>query len=166
MVLGPHVRRSPVVSKTAEYALRAMVFLAWVPGHSATAKRIGEATLVPVGYLSKVLHALAKAGIVTSQRGPAGGFCLAKPATEMTLLEVVQEVEPIRRVESCPLGLSEHDCALCPLHSRLDQVAVAAQKILGETSLDDLIEETRMPLGKRRIEHMFSDLNCPEPSKN
>ena len=58
-----------MISQTAEYALRSVVFLGSQVGQPVTTQRIAVATQVPVGYLSKVLQGLGKAGLVDAQRG-------------------------------------------------------------------------------------------------
>jgi Rrf2 family protein len=60
---------------------------------------------VPAGYLSKVLQSLGRAQLVNSQRGLHGGFTLARAPSELTVWEVIQAVDPLQRIRSCPLGL-------------------------------------------------------------
>lgn len=108
-----------MISQTAEYALRAAVHLATADSKQ-TVEQIAAGTQVPSGYLSKVLQSLTRAGLLCSQRGIGGGFILAKPATEMSVYEVVQAVDPIQRIVKCPLGLAAHETYLCPLHKGLD----------------------------------------------
>src|SRR4051812_5164973 len=108
-------------SKTVEYALRAVAHLAYEAPKGRTTEQIAEATRVESAtYLSKVLQELVRKGVVKSQRGIGGGITLAKPPEELTILEVVNAVEPIERIKSCPLGLKSHGVRLCPLHRRLD----------------------------------------------
>src|SRR4029077_6761092 len=85
-----------------------------------TTDQVAKATRVPRAYLSKVLQSLGRAGLVRSQRGIGGGMTLAKPAADLPSLEVVNAVEPIQRIRTCPLGLAAHGVHLCPLHRRLD----------------------------------------------
>jgi Rrf2 family nitric oxide-sensitive transcriptional repressor len=94
-----------VISQTAEYALRAVVFLASDPGAPRTTRQIAQVTRVPQSYLSKVLQGLGRAGIIASQRGLHGGSLLVRPASELTVFEVINAVEPIQRIRTCPLGL-------------------------------------------------------------
>src|SRR5437764_12024008 len=108
-------------SQTVEYALRAVVHLAHEAPAARTTEQIAAATRVPRAYLAKVLQGLVRAGLVHSQRGVGGGISLARPADELTILEVVNAVEPIRRIRSCPLNLKSHGVNLCPLHRRMDQ---------------------------------------------
>ncbi len=136
-------------SLTTEYALRAAVFLAEVPAARHTSQTIAEATKVPMRYMSKVLQHLSEAGVADSQRGPTGGFQLARPADQITLLDVVQAVEPIERIRSCPLNLKAHQGQLCPLHQAMDDLAANAERTLRETSLRDVISEPIVPLNIR-----------------
>src|SRR5690349_4806970 len=94
-------------SQTVEYALRAMVFLAEADA-SSTTHQIAETTKVPQAYLAKILQGLTRAGLVKSQRGVGGGVSLARPSSEINLLEVVNSVDPICRIEVCPLGIASH----------------------------------------------------------
>lgn len=137
-----------MISQTAEYALRAVVFLADHPNSASTVTQIAEATRVPAGYLAKVMQSLSRAGVVRSQRGLNGGFTLARDAAELTVLEVVNVVDPVRRYPECPLGLPNHGKQLCPLHRRLDDAARALEDAFGRTKLADLLEvpKSRRPL--------------------
>jgi Rrf2 family transcriptional regulator, nitric oxide-sensitive transcriptional repressor len=128
-----------MLSQTTEYALRAAVWLAQHHGTSQTTQQIAAATKVPVGYLSKVLQTLGKAGLVRALRGKRGGFELSKPPGAMKVLEIVSVVDPIRRIRTCPLGLASHSRQLCPLHSRIDQALASIEASFGSTSLADLL---------------------------
>ena len=90
-------------------------------GSRRTTQQIAEQTQVPSGYLSKVLQALGRAGVVEAQRGLYGGFVLARPLNELTILDVINAIDPLERIERCPLGLAEHGDRLCPLHRHIDQ---------------------------------------------
>ena len=128
-----------MISQTAEYALRAVVFLAENPDARWTTQSIAEVTQVPAGYLAKVLQNLARAQVVDSQRGVHGGFSLRKPSSQLTVLEIIQAVDPIRRIRECPLKLEAHAHELCPLHSRLDQAMAMIEKSFGESVIADLM---------------------------
>jgi Rrf2 family protein len=137
-----------MVSQTAEYALRAAVCLGNQMGTPLTTQQIAEVTRVPAGYLSKVLQALGRAGIVSSQRGLHGGFVLARPLDELSVLEVVNAVDPIKRIERCPLGLRSHGTNLCPLHRRIDNAIALVEKEFGDCTVAMLLSEptTSKPL--------------------
>ena len=126
-------------SQTVEYALRAVVCLADRAPSACTTEEIAVATKVPKPYLSKVLQALVRHKIARSQRGIGGGITLIKTPDQLTLFEIVNAIEPIARIETCPLGLKSHGKQLCPLHKRLDEAAAVVQKSFEETTLSDLL---------------------------
>ena len=136
-------------SQTVEYALRAVVCLAGRADTPMVTPRVAEVTHVPAGYLAKVLQMLARRGIVRSQRGLHGGFVLSRPPAEVTVLDVVNAVDPLKRIETCPLGLAEHGERLCPLHRRLDEVVGQVERAFADHSIADLLsaDEASQPLG-------------------
>jgi Rrf2 family transcriptional regulator, nitric oxide-sensitive transcriptional repressor len=129
-----------MISQTAEYALRAIVFLA-DQGDARTTQEIAAATLVPPSYLSKVMQALSRAEVVRSQRGLHGGFTLARSPDELSVWDVIEAVDPIQRIRTCPLGLKAHGTRLCPLHRRLDDALALVEHAFRESSLGDLLRE-------------------------
>lgn len=126
-----------MISQTAEYALRAMVFLA-EQDRALTIGAIASVTQVPQGYLSKVMQNLAKSGLVVSQRGLGGGFSLARPSEEITVFDILQAVDPISRITRCPLDNPAHKHNLCGLHRRLDDAAAHLERTFRECSLAEL----------------------------
>jgi Rrf2 family protein len=132
-------------SSTTEYALRAAVHLATESKGLRSSQSIAEVTKVPAGYLSKILKDLADAGIVTSQRGPNGGFSLARPADAITVLEVVNAVDPIERIHKCPLNLPAHADCLCPLHKKLDDAIALIEEAFGSSTLADMVDTGKGP---------------------
>jgi Rrf2 family protein len=133
--------RELMFSQTVEYALRAVCHLADQSPRSRTTDQIAAATQVPRAYLSKVLQALVEQGIVHSQRGVGGGITLIKPPSQVTILEVVNAVEPIRRITTCPLGLAAHGVRLCPLHRRVDNALALVEQAFGSTTLAEVLAE-------------------------
>ena len=130
-----------MISQTVEYSLRAVVHLASGAPAARTTDQIAAATRVPRAYLSKVLQSLIRGGLVRSQRGLGGGMTLAKPASELTVLEVVNAVEPIQRIRRCPLDLASHGMRLCPLHRRLDQSLEMFERAFATTTLAEILAE-------------------------
>jgi Rrf2 family nitric oxide-sensitive transcriptional repressor len=128
-------------SQTVEYALRAVVHLAHEAPASRTTEQIAKATRVPKAYLSKVLQSLNQAGIVHSRRGVGGGVTLARPPADLTILEVVNAVEPIRRITTCPLGLAGHGVRLCPLHRRVDDALAKVEEAFANSTLAEVLAE-------------------------
>lgn len=129
-----------MISQTAEYALRAIVYLA-DQQEPRTTQQIAQVTRVPAGYLSKVLQSLARGGLVTSQRGLHGGFRLAQSAKEVTVWQVIDAVDPLQRIRSCPLGLKSHGVNLCPMHRRLDDALAMVETAFRASTVAELLEE-------------------------
>ena len=132
-----------MISQTAEYALRAIVYLADQGGVARTTSEIAETTQVPAGYLAKVMQSLSRAGLVKSQRGLNGGFKLAHDARQLSVLAVINAVDPIQRFAECPLGIPSHGRRLCPLHYQLDQAAAMLEKSFGEAMVAELLAVPR-----------------------
>jgi Rrf2 family protein len=134
-----------MLSTTAEYALRIMMVLAESDGGPVTSERIAERTKVPSDYSVKVLQILGRAKLVRAQRGRGGGFRLACDPKVTTLLDVVNAIDPLERIERCPLGRDEHNGMLCPLHSRIDQVIALLQESFQQMTLASVIDGTEGP---------------------
>ena len=92
-----------MISQTAEYALRAVVVLGSQPDRPMTTQEIARVSRVPGGYLSKVLQSLGRAGLVEARRGLRGGYVLSKPLDQLTVYDVVNAVDPLKRIHHCPL---------------------------------------------------------------
>ena len=130
-----------MLSQTVEYALRAVVYLAGENDGPASTAAVARATKVPPAYLAKVLHALVKAGIVAARRGVGGGVTLAKDPARLTILEVVNAVDSIQRIKTCPLDLAAHGARLCPLHKRVDAALALVEDAFGSTTLAEVLAE-------------------------
>jgi Rrf2 family protein len=126
------------ISKSCEYALRAVVQLAEQPDGPHSTAALATRAGIPVGYLSKVLQELVRAGLVISRPGRTGGFVLSRRADDIAVLDIVNAVSPIERIRTCPLGNPAH-AALCPLHRRLDDVAQATETAFRNTSIAQLL---------------------------
>lgn len=131
-----------VLSQTVEYALRAVTHLAYMQPKLCSTSQLAVKTQVPAAYLSKVLQLLVRAGIVHSQRGVGGGMTLLIPADELTILDVVNAVDPLKRIECCPLGLKSHGKNLCPLHRNIDDAICVLEEKFRKTRLSDILAET------------------------
>ncbi|MFQ5745628.1 MAG: RrF2 family transcriptional regulator [Gemmatimonadota bacterium] len=142
-----------MISRTAEYALRAVLYLARrETGESVRTTEMAGETGVPANYLSKILHRLGRRSIVTSERGPHGGFRLARPAGEISLAEVIEPFGIPSETVGCLLGRAEcSDSDPCSAHKRWKAVNATVRCFFDDTSVADLLEK-RNPArtGKRR----------------
>lgn len=130
-----------MLSKTAEYALRAVMCLAGDATAPKSADALAKPTMVPRRYLNRVLQDLAAAGLVSSKSGPGGGYFLQGPPAKISLLSVVNAVSPLERIRECPLGLKSHK-QLCPLHAELDKAYAATEKAFAGVTIQDMLEST------------------------
>ena len=128
-----------MLSKTCEYALRAVAYLASTPGEPASAEKLAEHTKVPRRYLHKVLQDLVAADLLQSRPGPGGGYDLIANRNGTTILDVVNADDPIERIHSCPLGLVSHT-KLCPLHAELDRAYATTEAALRGVTIEKLIQ--------------------------
>lgn len=127
-----------MLPKTAEYALRATVWLGRTPDKAESADQLAEAIQVPRRYLHKVLQDLVKAGLVRSQSGPGGGYRLDCDPEEISILDVINAVGSIERIRSCPLGLDSHT-TLCPLHQELDKAYAALEEAFSRVTIAQVV---------------------------
>src|SRR6201997_4528494 len=81
------------LSARADYALRAAVELAAATGDHTTAEQLAKAQQIPAKFLEAILTQLRRAGLVRSQRGPDGGFWLARPADEISLADIIRAID-------------------------------------------------------------------------
>ena len=138
-----------LISRTSEYALRAVIWLIQEPSLSQTTRQIADGTQTPPDYVSKVLQSLARANLVRSRRGLGGGFQLACAPAQVSVLDVIKAVDPLERIEVCPLGLKAHTKQLCPLHCGLNDAVSHLESTFGDTKLSDLLnsDSSSVPLG-------------------
>ncbi len=132
-----------LLSEAAEYALRSVVWLAQRPPGPYKTRQIAAGTHAPPGYLVKSLQALAHHQILAGQRGSTGGFTLVRDPKTLSVLEVINAVDPIERIDVCPLGLAAHGKQLCPLHRRIDDAMASIEREFGETTIAEVIRNRR-----------------------
>ena len=111
------------------------------PDTPVSADALAKQTRVPRRYLTRVLQDLCAEGLVQSRPGPGGGYELVRSASELTILDIVNTVDPIERIKSCPLGLKSHT-SLCPLHAELDRAYAATETAFAGVTIRELVEST------------------------
>ena len=113
-----------IITRATEYAIRAILYMACRPhGEIVLKKDICRAQEITPAFLTKILQPLIKEGIVGSQRGVGGGFFLAKPATEITLYDIVKSQEGPLHLNQCLI--KEGNCGrefFCPVHGAWHEI--------------------------------------------
>jgi Rrf2 family protein len=128
-----------VLSQTAQYALRATVYLTEQSPRVVRLPEIAAAVGAPANYLSKILGKLARAGILRSTRGPAGGFRVASDQERVSLASVVAVFATTAR-RRCVLGRGVcNSRAACRAHERWSPIADSMSSFLRDTTVADLL---------------------------
>ena len=134
-----------IYSRSAEYALRALVHMA--DGEFALVKEIAVKCEIPQHFLSKILQDLARDGWLKSSKGPGGGFKLAEPAESISMMKIVEAVDGRGRYDRCPAGCGEcNEKQPCGFHDSWIPLRSRIIGYLEETSVADL----RNALGEKR----------------
>lgn len=134
-----------MLSQTAEYALRAVFYLAERPEQGPVrVNDVAEALGVPQNYLSKILHVLARDGVLGSLRGPHGGFHLEIPPERLFLIDVVSHFDEFTLGRRCVLGRPQcSDTNPCGAHERWKPVAAEIGAFFRNTTVADALASAR-----------------------
>ncbi|MEO5941882.1 MAG: Rrf2 family transcriptional regulator [Ferruginibacter sp.] len=130
-------------SKTCEYAIRAMIFIAQKSknGQKVGIKQITEGIDSPEHFIAKILQDLSRRGLVQSLKGPNGGFYLEDSAKKSSLFEVVKAIDGDKFFTGCGLGLKNcSETHPCPIHDEFKKVRRQVQDMLEKAKLVDLSE--------------------------
>lgn len=127
------------LTRPAEYALRALTYLASRPnGATVMAREVAAATGVPPHYLAKILQQMARAGLLESVKGPAGGFRLAEGVAGLPLRKVLDAAAPGQSRPGCPVGIEPCDArAVCGFHDSWEATRRGIVEYLQGISLAD-----------------------------
>ncbi|MCA8919456.1 MAG: Rrf2 family transcriptional regulator [Planctomycetes bacterium] len=128
-----------IFSRKTDYGLRALMYLAERRARGpVTLSEIAEKLMIPKAFLSKILQQLAKKGVVRSLKGPSGGFVLAVEPSEVTLQEILTEIDGPTRVFEC--FATESDCTLygdCLMREVFSEVEDQIGSVLSRYTLAD-----------------------------
>lgn len=137
------------LSEAVSIAMHTMALLAAREGEVSSNRSIAETLRVSEAHLSKVLQRLHRLGLVSSVRGPKGGFVLGKPASRITLLHVYEAIEGPLRPATCLFRKALCDGKNCILGNCLRSAARGVKTHLSTTRLSDLVGIIRSIKKKR-----------------
>lgn len=129
-----------LLSTSATYGLRAVLYLAL---HSENQKRYGVKTMaaemdMPEAFLGKVLQNLVRKGIISSHKGPRGGFYIEEKNLRLPVVKIVEAIDGLEVFTSCGLGLNEcSDENPCPIHKEYGALRDGLYKMLSEKTIND-----------------------------
>jgi Rrf2 family cysteine metabolism transcriptional repressor len=141
----------------SRYAVRALTELARCeqnqPGKPVRLGDIAENRDMPLQFLEQVFATLRRSGVVRSRRGAAGGYSLAKPASEITVLEVVAALDGIPSPAECTQGLCS-EAEECGAASIWIEAQKALERVLGGTTIGDLLAREDALRGRAPMYHI------------
>ena len=129
-----------MISKTGIHATLALAFLSRLdPGAYAGAAQIAEEVGAPPNYLGKLLKQLAETGLLESQKGFGGGFRLSRPASRITIFDVLEPIEKVSKWNGCFLGRSKcSDKSPCSVHNSWSRIREGYLLFLKETTISEV----------------------------
>ncbi len=134
-----------MISNSSKYAIRAVVFLAIHTNeqHKMSAKYIAEKIDVPAPFLAKTLQLLTKKQLISSTKGPKGGFFLSQKDRHNTMLDIIYCIDGLDKFRTCFLGLSAcSDDNPCPTHHLVAPFRQNFINEVGKKTVQTLAEET------------------------
>ena len=141
-------KMATLLSKTAEYGLRAVLYIALnqTDGKSIKkwidAEEIARDLKIPQHFLAKVIQKLVKAGIIYSKRGKSGGFRLRKSPEKLKLLDIVFALDGGKLLKDCVLGLPNcSDKSPCPVHNYWRNIREEIKQMFSEKTVKELLNE-------------------------
>lgn len=132
-----------MISNSSKYALKAVLYLAvnTSAGKKVMAKDLSGPTNVPKAYLSKLMQELSRHNLISSTRGPGGGFYLTEANRNVTLMEIIQVIDGDNRLKSCVLSLKHcNEDHPCPMHHLVGNTKTNFVKNLENTTIEDLVQ--------------------------
>lgn len=140
-----------ILSRTSQYAIQALIFVATRPaGEPVLSREIAAYLQVPPAYLAKIMQNLCKGNLLYSIRGRLGGFCLQEGAAQTDLMQILLLTEGTRFTQACVLGLKVcADETACPMHTKWVPIKKRVMALLHEQTLEKLARAVRS--GKYRL---------------
>jgi Rrf2 family transcriptional regulator, iron-sulfur cluster assembly transcription factor len=139
------------LSQTTGYAVRALICLDKQRGRACLIRDVATCASIPKPYLARIINDLTYKGLVTAKRGYRGGIALARPAGEISLLQIVEAIEGPDWIAPCLLGLN--DCVAhdkCPTHIVWQRIAKELKDVMRRTRLADVMPSAARKPARRR----------------
>jgi len=136
---------SVLFSRQCEYALQAVMFLALkADGERTSIRELTRKIQIPYHFLAKILQDLTYKGLLVSQKGPTGGFALAKPAKEITLYDIIDAIDGTSFTQNCVLGFSEcSGKSPCAVHEKWGPMRDELKSMLTSKNIAQMAKEMK-----------------------
>ncbi|MGE9312237.1 RrF2 family transcriptional regulator [Niabella sp. CJ426] len=136
-------------SKTCEYAIRAMIFIAQKSreGERVGIKDIAKGIEAPEHFIAKILQELSRKNLVLSAKGPNGGFYHDRESAQSSLADIVKTIDGEKIFSGCGLGLKQcSESHPCPIHHEFKKVRGSIQRMLEKARIGTLTRELEQQL--------------------
>lgn len=138
---------SLIFSRQCEYALQAVLYIALKPeGQMSSIKEMTRKLHIPYHFLAKILQDLSRKGLLTSLKGPTGGFALGMPAKDITLFHIVEAIDGADFTSKCVLGFPE--CSgknPCAVHEHWADLRDGIYKMLVSKHIANMAKDMKKP---------------------
>jgi len=141
-----------MLSNTSKYAIRAVIYLALYAGEEKKIgiKQISKELSIPTPFLGKILQTLAKHKLLSSTKGPHGGFGLGKPAEEISLIEIVDIIDGQDIFKKCMIRLEDcNEKEPCSAHKKYGKIRDSLHELFQKEKISDFVNEIEN--GKAKI---------------
>lgn len=141
-----------MLSNTSKYAIRSVIYLALYAGEEKKIgiKQISKELDIPTPFLGKILQTLAKQKLLSSTKGPHGGFGLGKPADEIALIEIVDIIDGQDLFKKCLIRMGDcNDKEPCSAHKKYGEIRQNLYTLFQKEKISDFVDEIKE--GKNRI---------------
>jgi Rrf2 family protein len=133
-----------MLTKTSEYALRSVVYVAMQAAENKKVgvKEIAKELELPLHFTGKILQDLVRKGIIASVKGPNGGFYLSRPASDISIMDIVRVIDGLEVFKRCGLGLKNcSDTHPCPLHNDFKKYRDGLAALFTTKTIRDLVQD-------------------------
>jgi len=145
-----------MLSNSCKYGIRSIIYIALNNNDNNRKigiKEISKELNLPTPFLGKILLNLAKNKLLISTKGPNGGFILSRPATEITLFDIIEIIDGTELFDDCLIGLSTcsshaHDDVQCPIHDKYLPISNQLQNLFKTESIESLAKDIAASNGK------------------
>jgi len=135
-----------MLSNSSKYAINAVLYLAVHSDKSRkiNAREIAETINIPSPFLSKLFQILSRKNVISSTKGPGGGFYMTKENLSLNLIEVIKHIDGLENFEDCVLGLKKCSSEKpCPIHYSIQPLKKQLFIDLNENSIDSFAKKVK-----------------------
>lgn len=155
-----------IFTNATEYAIRGLAELAGrTTGGNMLLDQLVTGTDLPRDFMAKIFQKLVRGQILISAKGRGGGFALARPGHQITLMQVIEAMEGPQLLDRCVVGLDRcNDAMPCPQHDLYKPIRQRLKDYLNTTSVADLASSLKAKQAWREIHESDGGANAPAVS--